>query len=179
MREPTVAWWPGRIPAGTISDEIASVTDLLPTFARLSGAEVPSGRVIDGRDISDILLGRPGAATSHDALFYYKGHRLKAVRSGPWKLFCTTGALYNLDEDIGERDDVSARHPDVAARLERHLARAEAEIGADETACPQFRAPGRVKTPHPIIPHEDAARASWLAEQSRHSLLRATDSMLE
>jgi len=55
MREPTVAWWPGAIPAGSTSDEIATAMDLLPAFATLAGGEVLTDRVIDGKDISPLL----------------------------------------------------------------------------------------------------------------------------
>lgn len=55
MREPSLAWWPGKIPKGTVCDEVLSTMDLLPTFASLAGADVPNDRVIDGKDIWLIL----------------------------------------------------------------------------------------------------------------------------
>ena len=54
MRVPTVAWWPGRIPAGSVTHEIAATIDILPTFARLAGGRVPGDRVIDGRNIESL-----------------------------------------------------------------------------------------------------------------------------
>ncbi len=83
MREPTVAWWPGTVPAGSVCDEIATTMDLLPTFARLGGGKVAGDRVIDGKDIT-ALLRDPGKAKSpHKAFFYYQYGSLRAVRSGP------------------------------------------------------------------------------------------------
>ncbi len=86
VREPFVARWPGHIPAGTVCREPAMTIDLLPTFARLAGADLPADRPIDGRDIWPLLSGRPGARSPHEALYFYWGRDLQAVRSGRWKL---------------------------------------------------------------------------------------------
>ncbi|HYW80653.1 MAG TPA: sulfatase-like hydrolase/transferase, partial [Thermoguttaceae bacterium] len=61
MRVATLAWWPGRIPAGSVSSEIMTTTDMLPTVAGLAGQPVPADRVIDGKDVGDIFLGEPHA----------------------------------------------------------------------------------------------------------------------
>ncbi len=91
MRVPTLAWWPGTIPAGSSSDEIASSMDLLPTFARLAGSSVPDDRVLGGRDISDFPLGWPNARSLDETFLYYNGHDLEGVRSGKWKLLRESG----------------------------------------------------------------------------------------
>ncbi len=67
MREPTVIRWPGKIPAGKANDELMTTMDLLPTFAKLAGAEIPHDRVIDGKDIGPTLTGQ--ARTPHEAFF--------------------------------------------------------------------------------------------------------------
>ena len=59
--------------------------DLLPTFAKMAGAELPKNR-IDGRDVGPILFGEPGAKSPHDAYLFYAGDELHAVRAGDWKL---------------------------------------------------------------------------------------------
>ena len=149
MREPTLAWWPGTVPAGSACDEIATTMDLLPTFAKLGGGQVPGDRVIDGKDISSLLL-RPGNAKSpHEAFFYYRLAKLNAVRSGPWKLHAD-GALYNLDEDIGESRNVAAQHPDVVARLGKHLSRCRADL--DNPA--NCRPVGKNTNPRYLTPKE-------------------------
>jgi len=131
MRVPCIMRWSGRIPADSTCGELTSTMDLLPTFARLAGAKPPADRVIDGKDIWPLMAGAKGAKTPHDAFFYYHGLHLQAVRSGDWKLILErtekrrgkkpprkiAQALYNLGEDIGERNDVSAAHPDVVKRL--------------------------------------------------------------
>ncbi len=122
MREPTVIRWPGRIPAGRDNDELMTAMDLLPTFARLAGAEIPTDRIIDGKDIWATLSGE--ARTPHDAFFYHRNTTLQAVRSGKWKLHTNKGRptqLYDLETDIGETNNVIKSHPEVVKKLNRQL----------------------------------------------------------
>ncbi|WP_152052086.1 sulfatase family protein [Tautonia marina] len=156
QREPTIAWWPGRVPAGTSTDEPAMTIDLLPTIAAQTGASLPD-HPIDGLDISPLLLGEPDAQSPHDALYFYWGRELQAVRSGPWKLHLphefrslegqggshgqpapyimrSIGlALFNLDDDLGESTDVKADHPEVVERLQALVDRARADLGDSST----------------------------------------------
>ncbi|MDG2170745.1 MAG: sulfatase [Opitutales bacterium] len=118
MREPTVIRWPGNIPAGQSNDELMTAMDLLPTFAKLADAEIPTDRVIDGKDIWPVLT--QGASTPHEAFFYHRTNNLHAVRSGNWKLHIEEGKpteLYNLESDIGETNNVLEKNPDVVNRL--------------------------------------------------------------
>lgn len=130
MRVPCVMWAPGRIPAGSVSPEVATAMDLFPTFGNLAGAKLPADRVIDGKDIYPLIRGAAGAKSPHEAFFYYStGGRLEAVRAGRWKLRMTrprgrgkqrrpaVGELYDLRADIGEKTNLVDRHPDVAERL--------------------------------------------------------------
>ena len=114
MRMPTIAWWPGTIAAGSQTAEIATTTDMLPTFAKLAGAKVPADRVIDGKDVSSLLL-TPDAKSPHEVLYYeYDG-----IRRGPWKLvrIGKKAELYNLDDDLGEKNNISDKHPAMVAEL--------------------------------------------------------------
>ena len=152
MREPTIAWWPGTITPGTESDEVTSTMDLLPTFAALAGGTPPQDRILDGRDISPILLGEPGARSPHEAFYYYSGPNLRAVRSGPWKLHAS-GELYNLAEDIGETTDRSAEQPEVVSRLAGYLETAREDLGdGDERPGKNVRAAGHNAEPKFLIP---------------------------
>ena len=126
--------------------------DVFPTVLALAGIEAPDDRVIDGRDLMPML--RDGAATPHEALFFYWAAQLGAVRSGPWKfqsrrpipvgyapaplmLQMPLGPwLFNLDIDGDESYDVSARHPRIRDRLERLL---EARRAADAIDARGFR----------------------------------------
>jgi arylsulfatase A-like enzyme len=145
LREPTVVWWPGTIPAESVCDEVATAMDLMPTFVPLAGAAVPNDRIIDGKDILPLLLARPGAKSPHDRFFYHQGNNLRAVRSGPWKLF-RKGQLYNLNEDIGETTDVAAAHPEIVKRLTGYMDEFEAEITKNA------RPVGVAKNPRTLLP---------------------------
>jgi len=148
-REPTIAWWPGTIPARTSCNELLTAMDLHPTFARLAGARMPSDRTIDGKDIVPLLLGEPGARTPHERFFYQQGGHLAAVRAGGWKLF-VKGELYNLKNDLGETTNVAAAHPDKVKELRAMLTDFAAEIKAH--ARPVGLAPNsRTLVPRPGI----------------------------
>ena len=116
MRVCTLAWWPGKIPAGTSTDAITSMIDVLPTFAQLAGTSAPTDRKIDGVDLWPILVGNP-ATPPRDSFFYFNGLNLEAVRSGPWKLRLAEGQLYHLGNDLAEAQDVAAQNPDQVKRL--------------------------------------------------------------
>jgi len=136
-----VVRWPGRIPAGTTVDALATSMDWLPTLAGLAGARLDSQRKIDGKDIWPLLSGTEGAASPHAAFFYYKMDTLECVRSGRWKLRVAvrgrnqaqqkpfTPVLYDLEADIGESRDVAAQHPQEVARLQKLAAAARIDLG--------------------------------------------------
>ena len=153
MRVPCIAWWPGRIPAGTTCSAVATSMDLLPTLAALGGAEVPTDRTIDGRDIGGLLLGED-TASPHEAFLYYSGNSLEAVRSGRWKLHLAKGRhaveeLYDLEVDVGETTNLFEKEPEVVAALEAHAERARADLGDARSgiAGSGVRPPGVVDDP--------------------------------
>jgi len=125
IRVPTIVRWPGRVPAGRVSDFPWSHADFLPTAAALAGIEPPKG--LDGVSVVPTLLGKEQAP--HDFL-YWEIHSpfQQAVRAGKWKAirFGTEEPLelYDLAADPAEKRDVAARHPDVAKRIEAYLATA-------------------------------------------------------
>lgn len=129
-REPTIVWWPGTISAGTTCNELATAMDLHPTFAKLAGAELPTDRIIDGKDIAPLLLGEGQGKTPHDRFFYQQGGKLAAVRSGDWKLF-VKGELYNLRQDLAEQHNVAQANPKVVRRLEAMLGAFRQDIAAN------------------------------------------------
>ena len=142
MREPAIAWWPGKIPAGRVTTELASSLDLLATIAKLTEAELPADRTLDSQDLSDMLLGK--GKSPRDTMFYYRGRRLMAVRNGPWKAHFLTQAgygqkepeahdpplLYNLEHDPGEHYNVAQDHGDVVARLKELATQHTAGVNA-------------------------------------------------
>lgn len=114
MREPTVMYWPGRVPAGMVCSEVAGTIDILPTIAELSGSTLP-GKPLDGKSIVVLLEGKEGARSPHEAYFYRK----TGVRHGKWKF--KDNKLFDLSADISEQKDVSAGNPEVVARLKELL----------------------------------------------------------
>ena len=162
MRVPAIAWWPGRIPAALESDELLTAMDLLPTFAKLAGAKIPTDRVIDGKDIWPVLSGKPGARTPHDRFFYHRADQLLAVRSGPWKYHQTPSpagvdqapqmALYHLGDDIGETKDISGEYPEVVQKLRGYMTEFEKELGPGDQLSHYCRPAGLVTDPQPLVP---------------------------
>jgi hypothetical protein len=126
--------------------------DVLPPIARSVGAPLPE-RPIAGLDISPLLFGEAGARSPHEALLFYYGTELRALRGGRFKLVLPhrsqtlegkagTGgipgkyrqadvplALYDLVADIGETTDVAAAHPDVVTRLSALAEKAREDLG--------------------------------------------------
>jgi arylsulfatase A-like enzyme len=180
IRVPTLMRWPGKIPAGTQCDELASTIDLLPTFAALIGAELPA-HPIDGKDLRPLMFGEEVAKSPHEAFYcYYANGELQAVRDRQWKLYfphkyrtlagkpggtggvpvaysqAETGLeLYDLKSDVSETKNVIDAHPDVVARLQRHAEIAREQLGdrlQDRTGN-QVREAGRLG--------DDDARLTW------------------
>jgi len=144
MREPCIMWWPGRVPAGTVCSEVAATIDLLPTLAKLAGAEAPTDRTIDGKDIWPLMAGVEGAKSPHEAYFFFRGGALAAVRSGDWKLHRpgaqggkgkASAELFNLREDIGETTNVADKHPEVVERLSALAAKMADDIKQNKRPC--------------------------------------------
>ena len=138
-REPTLAWWPGTIPAGSECKEPAMTIDLLPTIAKLIDSDLPKHQ-IDGKDISKLLTG--DAKSPQEAYYFYYGNQLQAVRQGKWKLHFPHGyrtmagkpggtggiptnytqakiglSLFDLNSDIGETLDLKEKFPKITSRL--------------------------------------------------------------
>jgi arylsulfatase A len=143
FRVPCIVRWPGKVPAGSVSAEVAGAVDVLPTLARLAGGEPPNDRPMDGKDIRPLLLGEPGAKSPHEYFFF--PHDRGAVRSGNWKFYPwpeepdkkkgtkpPEGApkvqLYELANDLGETKNVAAEHPDVVERLTAAYQRLAADV---------------------------------------------------
>jgi arylsulfatase A len=172
VRVPFIARWPGKIPAGRVMHQPAMTIDLLPTIAKLVKAELPKHK-IDGLDIWPLLKGDPKAKNPHEAyFFYYNTNELQAVRSGNWKLilphsYRTLGnqpkakdgipikyqqvkaglELYDLEKDVGEKNNVADQHPEVVKRLEALAEQAREEMGDSLTkrVGKGVREPGRLR----------------------------------
>jgi len=170
-REPTVMWWPGKIPAGTACREPAMTIDILPTIAHLVGAQLPDHK-IDGRNIWPLIAGEPNAKSPQQAYYFYWGQELQAVRMGRWKLhfphtYRTLGgkpggtggqpvpyeqgeielALFDLEVDPGEAVNIAEEHPAVVAEIQELAERMRADLGDSLTKQKGtgLREPGRLQ----------------------------------
>lgn len=134
QRLPCIMRWPAGIPAGNVSSEIVMSMDFYPTLANIAGASVPDDRIIDGRDIGPLMSADDGAESPHDAFFYYFGNSIHAVRSGNWKLHLRDEegemkALYDLEADIGETNNVWDSHPEIVADLMAKIEACRTDLG--------------------------------------------------
>jgi len=154
QRVPCIMRWPDRISAGSVCREVATAMDLLPTLAGLGGAAVPNDRIIDGKDITPLMLSEAGAQSPHEAFFYYVLNNLEAVRCGNWKLHVRKGGeeaseLYDLAADLGETHNVHDEHPEIVAELMARLEACREDLGDEATGIEgkNVRPIGRVDNP--------------------------------
>lgn len=125
VRTPMIAWWPGKIKAGSQSDHISAFWDLLPTFADVAGGDVPND--IDGISFLPSLLGKSDQK-EHEFLYweFHEQGGKQAVRQGNWKavklqVFGSdkpTIELYDLSTDVGEEKNIAAENPEKVFELE-------------------------------------------------------------
>jgi arylsulfatase A-like enzyme len=154
VRVPFIARAPGLIPAGQVCDQMIGDVDMLPTFARLARVDVPTDRIIDGKNLLPLMTAQTAVSPVSLRYYYYDTH-LQAVRSANWKLILPRPKcppwlsdeglaknwrgrdveqipqpqLYDLKRDIGETTDVAGRHPDIVQRLLDLAEQARADIG--------------------------------------------------
>jgi len=153
LRVCTICRWPGRIPAGTSSDAITGMHDILPTVAALAGGTLPEVP-LDGRDISEVLFSEPPVAGPHESFLYFRGLDLRAIRKGRWKLHLDSGELYDLEADVGESHDLADEHAQRVAELTAVAAATDADLGRSGIG-PGCRPLGRVEEAVPLIPFDD------------------------
>ena len=143
-RVPFVAKWPGKIPAGTVSKEIVSTTDMMATFAAIVGEELPDGAGPDSYNVLPALMGEALPDPDRPIVFISGGTGALSLRAGKWKLIEGQGnrgygefkakapvppakpgdppsQLYNLDEDLGEANNLDNQHPEIVHRMEKTL----------------------------------------------------------
>lgn len=122
IRVPFIARWPGKITPG-VSNFAGGFQDMLPTLAELTAATDAVPKNIDGLSIVPTLLGQTTNQKQHDYLYwtFYERGGAQATRVGSWKAIQqpmdSAVRLYDLSQDLGEKQDVAAQHPDVVARL--------------------------------------------------------------
>ncbi len=181
VREPTLMWWPGKIPAGTSCDQLCSTIDIVPTVAKLIDAELPSHK-IDGHDIRPLMFGEDGATSPHESFCGFYAGSLQTIRNDRFKLvfphqYRTLNghpggvyglpvgyqnkmaelALYDLDNDVSETKNVIDQHPDVVAKLQ-----AAAEIARNELGDKLTKTKGtQVRVPDRLTPSDNRLPLVW------------------
>ena len=148
IREPFIARWPGRIPAGKTTNSPIYFGDIMPTLAALSGAHAPAN--LDGVDFSPTLFGSQQPELA-DRFLYWEfnrdGLQAQASRWKNWKAIRYTKAnkteLYDLATDIGEEHNVAQDHPDIVAKFDNFLSCAR----VDTAEWPTKLQARRAKTP--------------------------------
>ncbi len=141
MREPTIAWWPGKIPAARVSAELGSTMDIYATAILLAGGKLPGDRVVDGVDLRPVLF--QTGPSQRDTMFYYRGTRLMAVRHKQFKAHFITQPgygggptkhdpplLFDLNADPSESYDLAKKHPDAIGPLREIAEKHTAELTA-------------------------------------------------
>jgi len=128
-RVPCIVRWPGKVPADRVSDAILATIDFMPTFANVAGFKVPEDRTIDGVDQTELLLGKSDEGARDNFLYLNN-----AVRQGKWKYLRAqhkvfafaqdverkqVEELYDLEADIGERNNLAAVYPEKVSELKR------------------------------------------------------------
>ncbi len=153
-REPFIAWFPEKLPAGFSSDVPVMTIDMLPTIANLTGATLPDN-TIDGLDVWPVLTGNSDESPHEAYYFYYHTNELHAVRSGDHKLYFPhryrtlsgrpggTGglpadydyvdleelSLYDLKSDPGETKNIANENEEVVMKLTNLADKMRLELG--------------------------------------------------
>ncbi len=171
QRVPCIMSWPGKIPAGTICNNVASTIDILPTLCSISGASLPTKK-IDGVNILSLMEGDFDSNPRDVFYYYYRRNSLENVRKGPWKLVLphtfrsyegklpgndgwpgeyssgkTGYALYDMRRDPGERYDVKELYPTVVDDLKKLADNMRQDLGDENYNMPgvNTRKPGSAK----------------------------------
>lgn len=150
VRVPTIAWWPGKIAGGDVTDHLSGFQDYMPTFCELAGIPAPEG---DGRSFASLVTGEASQPVPHPYLYweFYEGGGKQAVVDKKWKAVRLNWIkdpggpieLYDLEEDVEESHNVASRHPEIVDRMRRRMDQQHTEhLGFT-------RFPDGLKTPTP------------------------------
>lgn len=134
IRVPCLAWWPGKITAGTTTDHVAYFGDFMATAAELAGVSVPADR--QSLSFLPTLLGQSDQQPAHEYLyweFHEGGFRQAALYNGRWKGIRRGGPdapieLFDQQHDVAEQINVADRHPEIAARISAYLQTARSPL---------------------------------------------------
>lgn len=170
IRVPGIVRWPGHTKAGTVDDAPVCGVDVLPTLCEIAGIEKPAGRKLDGASFVPAISGGSIERSTPLYWHYLRAHNPEAkvaMRDGPWKIIAgldqnqlLQGAgitkeqmtmlktaelkgfqLYNLEDDIGESNDLAAAQPERLAALEKRLIAKYREVREESPVWPDWEWP--------------------------------------
>ena len=147
QRVPCLIRGPG-IPAGTVCSELTGTIDVLPTIAALTETKLPDDRKIDGMDVSGLWNGTDEQSPRNEFLYYTSQGKIEGIRRGDWKLLVKNGRaqkgqgnnrksaepevfLFNLIEDLGEQNNLAAKHPEKVDELRDAMEKMDQRIGEE------------------------------------------------
>lgn len=135
LRVPFIARWPGKLPAGKVTDEFLTSLELVPTLLSIAGAKPPQGVKLDGFDMMPVLRGEVKSPRQE---MFWQRRADKAARFQNWK-WVESGkgrGLYDLSSDLGERRDLSGDKPEVVRMMQEKFAAWRQEMDASEPRGP-------------------------------------------
>lgn len=168
QRVPFIVHWKGHIEPD-VSHELISSLDFYPSLATIAGGKIPEDRVIDGIDLSDLILGKT-KKSKRTEFFYYLCNTLEAARVGEWKLHVAkpktiqeidqdieVRELYNLKEDPGEQRNVYEQYPEVVEKIMDRIQFCREDLGDafTKTKGRNVREPGKVKNPRLLTQYDE------------------------
>jgi arylsulfatase A-like enzyme len=135
LRVPFIMRWPGKVPAGKVTDEFLTTLEIVPTLLAATGAATPTKVTLDGFDMLPVLRGeKPSARTE----MFWQRRADKAARVGQWKWLDSAKGkgLYDLATDPGETNDLSQENPEVVKLMQTRFAAWKKEMDAAEPRGP-------------------------------------------
>ncbi len=121
LRVPFIARWPGKLPAGRVTDEFLTSLELVPTILAATGAQAPSAVKLDGFDMLPVLRGE--ATSPRKEMFWQRrGDRAARFENWKWLESAKGSGLYDLSRDIGETNDLAQEKPEVLRMMRSKFA---------------------------------------------------------
>jgi len=135
LRVPFIMRWPGKVPAGKVTDEFLTSLELVPTLLAATGAKAPEGVKLDGFDMLPVLQGE--AKSSRSEMFWQRrGDKAARFENWKWLESAKGNGLYDLSTDLGERNDLSQEKPEIAKMMQERFAAWRREMDATEPRGP-------------------------------------------
>jgi arylsulfatase A-like enzyme len=135
FRVPFIAKWPGRIPAGTTTDEFITSLEVFPTLIAVAQSKAPRNVALDGFNFLPVLQGKQKSSRTE---MYWERRSDQAARVGNFKWVKSNkgGGLFDLSKDISEQHDLSKEQPEVLRQVQSRFAKWKAEMDASEPRGP-------------------------------------------